>query len=107
MFGGGHCGAIGLTARDVAGTADDRLLMDVASRRSRRSPAISRPIDAAGVLGDRWSTMILSDAFMGARRFGDFQARLGISPVTLTDRLNLFVETQMMSREQVSAGARR
>lgn len=107
VFGCGHCGAIGLSARDVRGTVDDRLLRDVVSRRSRRSPAMSSPIDAAGVLGDRWSTLILSDAFMGSRRFGDFQTRLDVSPVTLTDRLNLFVDTQMLSRESVSTGARR
>lgn len=107
VFGCGHCGAIGLTARDVLGTVDDRLLMDVTSRRSRRSPAMSSPIDSAGVLGDRWSTLILSDAFMGSRRFGEFQARLEVSPVTLSDRLNLFVDTQMLSRESVSTGARR
>lgn len=107
VFGCGHCGAIGLSARDALGTADDRLLMDVAGRRSRRSPAMSSPIDAAGVLGDRWSTMLLSDALMGTRRFGDFQARLQISPVTLTDRLTLFVEAQMMTRESVSVGGRR
>lgn len=107
VFGCGRCGAIGLTARDVRGSVDDRLLMDVVSRRSRRSPAMTSPIDAAGVLGDRWSTMILSDALMGSRRFGDFQSRLQVSPVTLTDRLNLFVQTQMLSRESVSTGARR
>ena len=107
VFGCGHCGAIGLTARDVVGSVDDRLLMDVTGRRSRRSPAMTTPIDAAGVLGDRWSTMILSDALMGSRRFGDFLSRLEISPVTLTDRLNLFVETQMLSRESVSTGSRR
>lgn len=107
VFGCGHCGAIGLSARDARGSADERLLMDVAGRRSRRSPAMSSPIDAAGVLGDRWSTMLLSDALMGTRRFGDFQSRLQVSPVTLTDRLTLFVDTQMMTRESVSAGGRR
>ncbi len=107
VFGCGHCGAIGLSARDVQGTVDDRLLVDVASRRSRRSPAMSSPIDAAGVLGDRWSTLILSDALMGSRRFGEFQTRLEVSPVTLTDRLNLFVDAQMMARESVNDGARR
>lgn len=107
VFGCAHCGAIGLSARDVQGSVDDRLLVDVTSRRSRRSPAMSSPIDAAGVLGDRWSTLILSDAFMGSRRFGDFQSHLEVSPVTLTDRLNLFVDTQMMARESVNDGARR
>ena len=107
VFGCGHCGAIGLTARDVKGSVDDRLLLDVVSRRSRRSPAMGNPIDASGVLGDRWSTMILSDALMGSRRFSEFQSHLQISPVTLTDRLELFVATGMLSRESVTAGGKR
>lgn len=107
VFGCGACGAVGLGARDAVGSVDDRLLLDVTSRRGRRSPAMSHPIDAAGVLGDRWSTLILSDALMGSRRFGEFQERLAISPVTLSDRLALFVEAQLMSRESVAAGARR
>lgn len=107
VFGCGRCGAIGLTARDVKGSVDDRLLLDVVSRRSRRSPALSSPIDASGVLGDRWSTMILSDALMGSRRFGEFQSHLQISPVTLTHRLELFVDTGMLSRESVSVGGKR
>lgn len=107
VFGCGHCAAIGLTARDMRGSVEDRLLHDVTDRRSRRSPAVSSPIDASGVLGDRWSTMLLSDALMGTRRFSDFQTRLRVSPVTLTDRLALFVEAGMMTRESVSAGAKR
>lgn len=107
VFGCGHCGAIGLTARDVKGSVDARLLLDVVSRRSRRSPAITGPIDASGVLGDRWSTLILSDALMGSRRFSEFQSHLKISPVTLTYRLELFVETGMLSRESVSTGGKR
>ncbi|MDV8067456.1 helix-turn-helix domain-containing protein [Rhodococcus sp. IEGM 1366] len=107
IFGCGHCGAIGLTARDVRGSVDDRLLLDVRSERSRRSPVMSTPIDASEVLGDRWSTLVLSDALTGSHRFGDFQDRINISPVTLTDRLNLFVETGLMSREAISSGARR
>ncbi|MCD9199861.1 winged helix-turn-helix transcriptional regulator [Aeromicrobium wangtongii] len=107
VFGCGSCGAIGLTARDVKGVVDDRLLLDVVSRRSRRSTAMSGPIDASGVLGDRWSTLILSDALMGSRRFSEFQSHLKISPVTLTQRLELFVETGMLTRESVTAGGRR
>jgi DNA-binding HxlR family transcriptional regulator len=68
---------------------------------------ITTSIDAAGVLGDRWSTMILSDALMGSRRFNEFQAHLQISPVTLTQRLELFVETGMLSRQSVTEGGRR
>lgn len=107
VFGCGYCGAIGLSARDVSGSIDDHLLVDLTDRRSRRSPAMSSPIDVSGVLGDRWSTMILSSALMGLRRFRDFQARLNVSPVTLTDRLTLFVSTGMMTRQSVSEGGRR
>lgn len=44
---------------------------------------------ASAVLGDRWTLLILSDVFLGVRRFEDFQERLGISRTTLTSRLKL------------------
>ncbi|GII53404.1 HxlR family transcriptional regulator [Planotetraspora thailandica] len=47
--------------------------------------------DSMKILGDRWSTMVLAAAFLGTRRFGDFQARLRIAPSVLTDRLRRFV----------------
>ncbi|WP_051864556.1 winged helix-turn-helix transcriptional regulator [Streptosporangium roseum] len=48
--------------------------------------------DSMEILGDRWSTGILAGAFLGTRRFVDFQAVLGIAPSVLTDRLRRFVE---------------
>ncbi|GAA0396886.1 HxlR family transcriptional regulator [Acrocarpospora corrugata] len=48
--------------------------------------------DSMEILGDRWSTSVLAAAFLGARRFGDFQTELGIAPSVLTDRLRRFVE---------------
>ena len=44
---------------------------------------------ASVVLGDRWTLLILSDVFLGVRRFDDFQERLGVSRTTLTQRLKL------------------
>ncbi|GII82844.1 HxlR family transcriptional regulator [Sphaerisporangium siamense] len=44
------------------------------------------------ILGDRWSTSVLAAAFLGVRRFVDFQNELGIAPSVLTDRLKRFVE---------------
>lgn len=41
----------------------------------------------SAVLGDRWTLVILSDVFLGVRRFEDFQKRLGISRTTLASRL--------------------
>jgi len=40
-----------------------------------------------GVLGDRWSLLIVSDAFLGVKRFETYSARLGISRTMLSDRL--------------------
>ena len=42
---------------------------------------------ALSVLGDRWTLLILRDAFLKVRRFEDFQARLGIARRVLTERL--------------------
>lgn len=102
-----RCGALGLTIRDVRGAVDDRLLEDVGTRRSRRSTTVRVPIDSAGVLGDRWSTLILSDAFLGSRRFTDFQQTLNISPVTLAQRLVLFTDAGILDHAAAEDGWKR
>ncbi|WP_406318329.1 helix-turn-helix transcriptional regulator [Streptosporangium sp. NBC_01639] len=48
--------------------------------------------DSMEILGDRWSTSVLVAAFLGIRRFVDFQSGLGIAPSILTDRLRRSVE---------------
>jgi len=50
------------------------------------------------VVGDRWTLMILRDAFLGVRRFDDFQARLGISRAIVSDRLELLVREGVLTR---------
>ena len=50
------------------------------------------------VFGDRWSLLILSDAFLGVRRFETFMARLGISRTVLTQRLNDLCENGVLKR---------
>ena len=47
--------------------------------------------DAAQVIGERWSLLILRDAFYGVRRFDDFQKDLGIARNILSDRLGKMV----------------
>ncbi|HYC03033.1 MAG TPA: helix-turn-helix domain-containing protein [Azospirillaceae bacterium] len=42
---------------------------------------------ALAVVGDRWTLLILREAFLRVRRFEDFQARLGIARRVLTERL--------------------
>lgn len=47
-------------------------------------------------VGDRWTVQILMGAFMGLRRFDDFQARLGIPRHTLSERLKTLVAMDLM-----------
>ena len=44
------------------------------------------------VIGDRWTLLILRDCFLRARRFEDFQARLGITRPLLASRLKKLVD---------------
>jgi DNA-binding HxlR family transcriptional regulator len=53
---------------------------------------------ALEVLGDRWTLLVLRDAFMRVRRFEDFQRNLGVARNVLTDRLNRLVEDGVLKR---------
>jgi DNA-binding HxlR family transcriptional regulator len=52
----------------------------------------------SAVIGDRWTVLILREAFTGARRFDDFQAALGISRTIVTDRLALLTGEGVLER---------
>ena len=49
------------------------------------------------VVGDRWTLMILRDAFLGARRFEQFRA-LGLTKHRLADRLRRLVHAGVLDR---------
>lgn len=51
-----------------------------------------------GVLGERWTMLILRDALLGSTRFAEFQRSLGVAPDVLTDRLNTLVDHGVMTR---------
>lgn len=50
------------------------------------------------VIGDRWTMLILRDAFHGVRRFDQFQAQLAISSSVLSDRLARLVREGVLER---------
>ena len=50
------------------------------------------------VVGEWWSLLIVRDAFLGVRRFDDFQARLGISRNILNQRLTKLVDEGILER---------
>ena len=50
------------------------------------------------VLGERWTLVILREAFIRTRRFEDFQAATGIARNILTERLRTLVEHEILER---------
>jgi DNA-binding HxlR family transcriptional regulator len=52
-----------------------------------------------GVLGERWTFLILREAFSGATKFAEFRDRLGVAPDVLSDRLSTLVEYGVMERQ--------
>ena len=57
--------------------------------------SIARPVS---LLGDRWTFIILREAFRGVRRFDEFEAILGISRPVLSARLAGLVEGGVLER---------
>lgn len=53
---------------------------------------------ALEVVGERWTLLIVRDAFYGVRRFNDFQAHLDIPKAVLADRLAGLVEDGILDR---------
>lgn len=67
-------------------------------RRTRfdRAPCpIARTTD---LIGDWWTPIVLREAFLGCRRFEEFQTRLGLSRATLTERLDRLVRERLLER---------
>jgi DNA-binding HxlR family transcriptional regulator len=50
------------------------------------------------VIGEWWTMLIVRDAFLGVRRFDDFQSRLGISRNVLAQRLDKLVSAGVLER---------
>lgn len=59
------------------------------------------------VIGDTWSIMIIRNAFLGIRRFEDFQKNLGITRHVLTDRLNTLIEEQILYKAPYTESQKR
>jgi DNA-binding HxlR family transcriptional regulator len=57
---------------------------------------------ALEIVGERWTLLIVRDAFRGLRRFDEFQENLGIARNVLTDRLNRLVGEGILERVRYS-----
>jgi DNA-binding HxlR family transcriptional regulator len=63
---------------------------------------IARSLDA---LGDWWSLLIIRDAFLGLRRFSEFQKNLGLAKNILTVRLRTLVDHRILTTAPASDGS--
>ncbi len=59
------------------------------------------------VVGQKWSLLILREAFWGRTRFAEFRARLGVAPDVLTDRLGRLVDAGILERRPYRADGER
>ena len=50
------------------------------------------------VLGEKWTLLVVREAFFGRTRFAEFRERLGIAPDVLTDRLATLVDAGVFVR---------
>jgi DNA-binding HxlR family transcriptional regulator len=76
----------------VAGTL---VPMPLPSDYSAQQCSVARALE---VLGERWTLLIVRDAFHGVRRFGDFVVRLDIPRAVLSARLRALVEEDVLVR---------
>ncbi|WP_346618675.1 helix-turn-helix domain-containing protein [Blastococcus montanus] len=77
-------------------------MSDASFDRSRCSVA-----GTLAVVGEKWSLLVLREAFLGVRRFADVQRALGIPKAVLTDRLATLVQEGILRREPYQAEGER
>jgi DNA-binding HxlR family transcriptional regulator len=63
---------------------------------------IARSLDA---IGDWWSLLIIRDAFLGKRRFGEFQKSLGVAKNILSTRLRALVDDGILTTAPAADGS--
>jgi DNA-binding HxlR family transcriptional regulator len=57
--------------------------------------SVARALEA---VGDRWTMLVIRDAFHGIRRFEEFQERLGVARNVLSDRLTRLVDDGILEK---------
>ena len=75
----------------------------------RRSDSRGNPVehsfypDTMAAFGNRWSSALIGAAFLGIKRFSDFQSRLGVPPGLLADRLSSLCEHGILTQVRTAA----
>jgi DNA-binding HxlR family transcriptional regulator len=55
------------------------------------------------LIGDWWTPLVMREAFLGRRRFEDFQRALGVPRAVLTKRLDRLVEEGLLDKVEYEA----
>ncbi len=71
---------------------------------ARMNCSIARALE---LVGEWWTMLIMREAFLGTRRFRDFQRNLGIARNILSARLKKLVARGVLTREAAAGGGRR
>ena len=69
----------------------------------RQDCSLARALE---VIGERWTLLIVRDAFYGVRRFNDFQVHLDIPKAVLSDRLSGLADDGQHSLYRIVSGNR-
>lgn len=77
--------------------------MDILSSPANRDCSVARTLD---VLGQKWTLLVLREAFFGRTRFAEFQ-QIGIPTATLGQRLDELVEAGLLTRSAYRAEGER
>jgi DNA-binding HxlR family transcriptional regulator len=91
--------------KDVTRGFDGSMQEDAMVKRTSLEKAecpIARSLDA---LGDWWSLLIIRDAFLGIRRFSEFQKSIGLAKNILTVRLRALVDHGILKTAPASDGS--
>lgn len=94
--------------RVVNGAQPQLSLAELSSRlgsqrrtRTQASAEADQALDhVIDIIGDRWTTLILSAAFIGMQRYDDFQSQLGIATNILSERLKMLRKMGALSRHE-------
>lgn len=77
------------------------------ARRGRLANKQCSMARAMAVVGDRWSILIMREAFYGVKRFDEFEYYVGIAPNILSNRLKKLVDAGVMTRVPLAEHAGR
>jgi DNA-binding HxlR family transcriptional regulator len=91
-----YCDGLGAGRTPVKAERNTRRASDPKIFEQGRPSSVSRALQ---IIGDKWSFMVVREGFFGIRRYDQIQARLGIAPNILTDRLSRLVKSGVLRKQ--------